>query len=294
VIAIIDVGGTNIKYGIINSTTEKYKILGKLKTNAHGQNFHIENRLDDVLQKIKKNFVISGIAISTAGIVDEKEGSIVYANNNIPNYNNTELKKKLKNKYHIPVSIENDVNSALLGELNFSNLKNVHSALMFTIGTGIGGALYINGDLYHGFSHSAGEVGYAIINGENIEDIASTTALVQNVQKRIKKNNIDGVWIFDQAINYNNKICIEEINKQISNLTYLISNYVALINPEYVILGGGIMEQIDYLKPKIIDKFKKINKNKLVVSNTKIKFASLGNLAGMLGAYIQYKNTIIK
>lgn len=288
-IAIIDIGGTSIKYGVMHPGDEKYKILGSIDTKPFERKFKMENRLDEVMNNILIEYEISGIAISTAGIVDQNTGKIIYANKNIPNYKGTELKKKLEETYQVPVSVENDVNSALLGELNYGDIKDVHSALMLTIGTGIGGALYINRGIYHGFTHSAGEVGYAIINEKNIEDIASTTALVKNVKKRLDNKVIDGKWVFDQAINYNNQVCIEEINHLITGLTYLISNYVSLLNPEVVILGGGIMEQIDYLKPLIYKKFKEINKNKLVVDHTKILFASLGNKAGILGAYSHYK-----
>lgn len=184
------------------------------------------------------------------------------------------------------------MNSALLGEVSYGSFNKVHSAIMLTIGTGVGGALYLNGGIYNGFSHSAGEVGYAIINDRNIEDIASTTALVRNVKARLGHEKVDGHWIFDQAINHENKVCTEEINSLVRSLVYLISNYVALFNPEVVILGGGIMEQSDYLRPIILDTFKNVNTNQLVVENTKIEFASLGNEAGMLGAYSHFKKTV--
>lgn len=273
----------------MDPVTEKHELLGNYDTNVIEPNFLMENRLNKIIEIIMEKNEITGIAISTAGIVDNIAGEIVYANKNIPNYKGTKLKDILEAEYDVPVSVENDVNSALLGELNFGRHKDVHSALMLTIGTGVGGALYINNSIYHGYSHSAGEVGYAIINDRNIEDIASTTALVRNVKSRLDVENINGRWIFDQAINHNNEICIEEINHLVSNLVHLISNYVSLINPEVVILGGGIMEQSDYLQPLIINKFREINTNKLVVGNTKIEFASLGNQAGILGAYSNFK-----
>lgn len=278
----------------MDPTTEKHKLLGHLDTNATELNFKMEDRLSTVLERISEETDIKGIGISTAGIVDSETGEIVYANKNIPNYKGTKLKEILEAKYNVPVSIENDVNSALLGEISYGLFKDVHSALMLTIGTGVGGALYLNGGIYHGFSHSAGEVGYAIINDRNIEDLASTTALVRNVKARLGRDDVDGRWIFDQAIHHANNICIEEINRLVKSLVYLISNYVAIFNPEYVILGGGIMEQSDYLRPLILEQFKSVNTNQLVVENTTIEFASLGNEAGMLGAYSHFKTQFNK
>lgn len=278
----------------MDPVSEKHQLLGHLDTNATELNFKMEDRLSTVLKRISEENDIKGIAISTAGIVDYETGEIVYANNNIPNYKGTKLKEILEARYNVPVSVENDVNSALLGEINYGLFKDVHSALMLTIGTGVGGAIYVNGGIYHGFSHSAGEVGYAIINDRNIEDLASTTALVRNVNARLGRDDVDGRWIFDQAIHHANNICIEEINRLIRSLVYLISNYVAVFNPEYVILGGGIMEQSEYLRPLILEQFKLVNTNQLVVENTTIEFASLGNEAGMLGAYSHFKTQFNK
>lgn len=289
-IIVIDIGGTTIKYGLVNSQSEEYELLGEIDTKTEVKNFRMENRLDQIIATVKKDYELSGIAISTAGIVNSSTGEILYANKNIPNYIGTNLKEYLEGKYDLKVSIENDVNAALLGELYFGKYHDVDSALMFTIGTGVGGALYLNNEIYHGFSHSAGEVGYSTMNGKNIEETASTKSLVNRVVKQLKDNKIDGRWIFEQAIEHKNPIAIKEINFMINELMNLVSNNVALINPELVILGGGIMEQVDYLKGPMIERFRAINKNTLTLKATRIEFASLGNKAGMLGAYVHFKN----
>lgn len=293
-IAAIDIGGTSIKFGVVDPTTDNFEYLGKIDTNTHLNDFKMEKRLDKVLDKILKNHSISGIAISTAGIVDAKKGTIVHANKNIPNYKGTPLKDILEEKYGVPVSVENDVNSALLGELTFGKFEGVNSAIMLTIGTGVGGAIYLNNEIYHGYSHSAGETGYSIVNGHRIEETASTTGLVKNVKRRLNDENIDGVWIFDQALNHNNEICIEEINRLIDELVQLIINFVSLLNPEVVILGGGIMEQVDYLKPLVQKRFNALYGNPFVAEHTTIDFASLGNQAGVLGAYSYFKKQNLK
>lgn len=290
-IIIIDIGGTTIKYGVIDPKTEDYQLLGELDTGTSQKSFRMEKRLEKVIDVVGKEYELKGIAISTAGVVDAETGRIVYANENIPNYKGTHLKEILEEQYKLPVTVENDVNSALLGELNYGELQDVHSALMLTIGTGVGGALYLNDSIYHGFSHSGGEVGYALMNDQNIEETASARALVERVSKQVD-DEVDGRWIFEQAIQYHHPIAIKEIDFMISEIMHLVSNYVALINPEVVIFGGGIMEQVDYLKPRMIKKFEEINTNQLVVGNTKIEFASLGNQAGMLGAYVHFKNRV--
>lgn len=290
-IVMIDIGGTNIKYGVINPITEDYQFLGERATETNEANFRMENRLVMIIDSLLDSYDIEGIAISTAGVVDAKAGEIIYANENIPNYKGTKLKEILEDRYQVTVTVENDVNSALLGELNFGDYENVHSALMLAIGTGVGGALYLRDEIHHGYSHSGGEIGYSLMNGINIEETASTTALVERVSKELGSDKIDGRWIFEQAIHHNNPLAIKEIDFLITEIIHLVNNFVALLNPEYVILGGGIMEQVDYLRPRMIKKFEEINQNKLVVKNTKIKFASLGNQAGMLGSYVHFKNS---
>lgn len=287
-VIIIDIGGTTIKYGVIDPKTEEYQLLGELPTGTEQADFRMEKRLEKVIAAVEKDYELEGIAISTAGVVDSETGKIVYANENIPNYKGTHLKEILEEQYKIPVTVENDVNAALLGELNYGELKNIHSALMLTIGTGVGGALYLNDEIYHGFSHSGGEVGYALMNGQNIERTASARALVKRVSQQVDAE-VDGRWIFEQAIEHQHPIAIKEIDFMISEIMHLVSNYVALMNPEVVIFGGGIMEQVEYLKPRMVEKFQEINANQLVVDNTKIEFASLGNKAGMLGAYAHFK-----
>lgn len=290
-ILMIDIGGTNIKYGVIDSGSENYELLGELATETEKENFRMEKRLEKIVDRVMEDYSLEGIAISTAGIVDEEKGKIVYANENIPNYKGTDLKGILEEQYKLPVTVENDVNSALLGEIHFGDYKNVHSALMITIGTGVGGALYLNNQIHHGFSHSGGEIGYSLINGKNIERLASTRALVDRVANELADDKVDGRWIFEQAIHEKNPLAIKEIDVLVNELAQLINNNVALLNPEYVILGGGIMEQVDYLKDRIIKKFEELNKNKLVANETKIEFASLGNKAGMLGAYVHFKES---
>ncbi|MDN6161617.1 MAG: ROK family protein, partial [Atopostipes sp.] len=134
-ILLIDIGGTNIKYGIMDSKTEKYQSLGELPTKTEVPEFRMEDRLKIIIDSIKESHCLTGIAISSAGIIDPLKGKIIYANKNIPNYKGTNLKRILEEKYKLPVTVENDVNSALLGELNYGDYQNVHSALMITIGT---------------------------------------------------------------------------------------------------------------------------------------------------------------
>lgn len=291
-IALIDIGGTQIKYGILNERIEKMTPLGKINTNTGEENFSLLTRIHYIIRKVKEKYSVSGIAISSAGVIEPEIGTVLYANANIPNYIGTKIKYELEKIYDVPCSVENDVNCALLGELHFGELQNIQNALMITIGTGVGGSIYLNGEVFHGQSFSAGEIGYSYLGNDNIESVASARALVNKVQQRMGDFTIDGFWVFEQA-KQGNIICIEEIDKFTDALVKIIINNISLLNPEVVILGGGIMEQKEYLSQKINQKFK-FYQNDYVRSRTIIHFATLGNQAGMLGAYQHFKEELSK
>lgn len=284
---VIDIGGTSIKYGVIN----KEGILIETNdrdTEAYKGGLSIIDKIKEIINEIRINNDISGICISTAGMVCPKEGKITYAGPTIPNYAGVEVKRILEEEFNLPCSVENDVNCAALGEFFDGAGKETNSMVCLTIGTGIGGAIIIEGKILHGFSNSAGEIGYMMINGEQIQNIASTTALVRNValRKGVDVKSIDGRYVLD---NYENGdlICKEEVEKLADNLALGISNIVYAVNPEVVVLGGGIMAREEIFKP-LIEKSLKKYLIESVYNNTRIEFAKLKNTAGMKGAFYNF------
>lgn len=285
----IDIGGTAIKYSIIKENGE-IVTMSQIDTEASNGGATILEKAKNIVRNYIAEHKAEGICVSTAGIVDPKEGKIVYASSLIPNYTGVEIKKELEKEFNIPCEVENDVNCAGLGEYWLGASKDSHSCACLTIGTGIGGCIIINGKIVHGFSNSAGEVGYMKINGTAFQDIAATSKLVEKVAERksINKEELNGKIIFDLAKDGDND-CIEEIDKMVDTLALGISYIVYVINPEVVVLGGGIMAQKDYLEKKI----KSALKDKLidrVYENIRVEFAQNQNNAGMLGALYNFKS----
>lgn len=287
----IDVGGTSIKYGLFKENGEVI-VKSNMDTEAK------EKGGPGILEKIKgivnlymSQNEISGVCVSTAGMVDSNKGKITFSLEHlIPNYTGTEIKKEIEETFKVPCEVENDVNCAGLGETWLGAGANAHSAVCLTIGTGIGGSIIINNQLMHGFSSSAGEVGYINIGGESFQELASTSSLVRRVAKlkNINYKDINGKVIFDLA-KKGDEVCIREINKMVKALAIGIANICYVVNPEVVILGGGIMAQKDYLKPKIEHVLKEELIEK-VYSNTRIEFAKMQNDAGMIGALENFLN----
>lgn len=285
----IDIGGTNIKYGVLN---EEGNVLfdGSRKTSVYEDGNDILEDIDNIICNLINEYQVEGVGVSTAGVVDDENGTIIHAGKTIPDYIGTDIKGFIEEKFSLKCEVENDVNSAALGEAFLGSGKEYKSIFCMTVGTGIGGAIILNNDIVRGASKSAGEVGYINVNGKPIQEIASTKILVENVAKRknIKTSDINGRIVFEEG-KRGDSICSEEIDKLVDNLTELISSVVYFLNPEVIILGGGIMEQKEFLEPKINTSLK-VKLPKAIFESTKIEFAKLGNRAGMIGALYNFIN----
>ncbi len=282
----VDIGGTTIKSGVFDTNGDIVEAYPLLKTNNASKEINIVSCLKQLIETSKSTYSLKGVAISTAGVVDPIKGEVIYAGYTIPDYTNTELKKIVEETYKLPCEVENDVNAACLGELWKGSLKGINEAICLTVGTGIGGAILQKGEIQHGVGYTAGEVGYLNINGQNYQDLASTSALVKKVND-MTSESLDGKVIFDRATK-GDIVCIEAIDEMVDNLSIGLVNMMYLLNPEVIVLGGGIMAQRAYLEPLIQKKIaEKIQADRF--NQTKIMFAILKNDAGMIGALYNFK-----
>ena len=313
----LDIGGTKTKYALLGEKGEILSTYEKDTQAQRGGSFILENvkgEIHRVLAEVKGNPMegaqadtkgdakaertteakieplLSGICISTAGMVDEIKGEIIHAGPQIPEYKGTKWKEEIERTFSIPCEVENDVKCAGLGEYSFGSGKGTSSMLCLTIGTGIGGSFILNGEVYHGTSHSAMEIGYMQIPGGMFQRMASTSALVKRVASR--KGEPEELWngkrIFEEVAK-EDKICLEELDRLCDALSIGLSNLCYAFNPECIVLGGGIMEQKDILLPKIWGHLQE-HLVPIVAENTRLLAASLGNRAGLLGAYVHFHN----
>ena len=313
----LDIGGTKTKYALLGEKGEILSTYEKDTEAQKGGSFILENvkgEIHRVLAELKGNPpegaqadtkgdakaertteakiepLLSGICISTAGMVDEIKGEIIHAGPQIPEYKGCKWKEEIERTFSIPCEVENDVKCAGLGEYSFGSGKGTSSMLCLTIGTGIGGSFILNGEVYHGTSHSAMEIGYMQIPGGMFQRMASTSALVKRVASR--KGEPEELWngkrIFEEVAK-EDKICLEELDRLCDALSIGLSNLCYAFNPECIVLGGGIMEQKDILLPKIWGHLQE-HLVPIVAENTRLLAASLGNRAGLLGAYVHFQN----
>lgn len=283
-VLVFDIGGTAIKYGLCDNGVMINN--DKTPTEASKGGEHIVELLLEIAGRYNG---FDAIGISTAGQVDAGSGSIKYANSNIPGYTGTKLREILENRFGVPVYVENDVNSAAMGEAIFGAGRGHKSFLCLTYGTGIGGAIIEDKKIYHGSSYSAAEFGAIVthadakLSGDDYFDgcyerYGSTTALVASAAAK-DPSLTNGYLIFNRS---NEPMVNEIIDNWIDEILLGLSSLIHIFNPSCVILGGGVMEQ-----PLIMSKIKERIDKFVMPSflNLEIVQAELGNSAGMLGAY---------
>lgn len=285
----IDIGGTAIKYGIIceDASIEQKKSMA---TEAWKGGPAILEKVTSIVEEMMEacEDKVSGICISTAGMVDTEKGSIFYSAPLIPDYAGTEFKKVLEGRFHIPCEVENDVNCAGLAEYKNGAAKGSKAALVLTIGTGIGGCIVLDGKVFHGFSNSACEVGYMHMDGSDFQTLGAASILTKKVAewKKEPEENWDGYHIFEEA-KKGDQLCIKAIEEMTDVLGKGIANICYVLNPEVVVLGGGIMAQEAFLKCRIENALKKYLVSS-IEEHTRIAFAENQNDAGMLGAFYHF------
>lgn len=286
----IDIGGTSIKYGIIREDAAFVETCATPTLAMEHGGPGIVRKVTQIIEKLSGRFTPAGICISTAGMVDCTAGKITYAAPLIPNYTGTEWKKLLEERFHLPCAVENDVNCAGLAEYYAGAARGSRISVCLTIGTGIGGAIIIDGKVFHGFSGSGCEVGYMHLPGGAFQDLGASSILSKKVAERkgIPIASVNGKYVFDQA-RCGDPVCMEAIDEMVDILGMGIANICYVINPEVVVLGGGIMVEKEYLGDRMRNSLERYLLPS-VAEHTRLAFAKNRNNAGMLGAFYHFKS----
>ncbi|MED3052045.1 sugar kinase [Bacillus thuringiensis] len=280
-----DIGGTQIKYGIVS---EIGRVL-KRKTVAieiHLGGEQIIQKLIYVSKKIMNEHTIAGIGISTTGIVDINKGIVTGGADHIPGYSTIPIIDRLQEILKVPVSIDNDVNCAAFGEKWNGSGREKENFIMLTLGTGIGGAIFIDGELYRGHSFSAGEWGNMLIEGKTFEEVASISGLIRLVRKYKGKGEWNGRTIFELYDKGDREVA-QAVGIFFKHLAIGISNLAYIFNPETIIIGGGITDRGNEFLKEVKEEISKYL-NQEIYNNCEIELAQNGNCAGMIGAIYHF------
>ena len=288
----IDIGGTTIKadlYDDFGTSLNQFKEIETIIDYDLGTN-QILNQVCDLIGEYILNYSIDGVGISTAGVVNANTGEIIYAGYTIPGYIGVNFTSEIEKRFGLSTFVENDVNCAALGELWKGQAKDKKNVVMVTIGTGIGGSIIVNGQIVNGFNYTAGEVGYIPVGNSDWQSKASTTALIHLYQKKSLKTNQTGRTFFTD-LSSGDKIAKETFEIFVENLTKGLLTISYLLNPEILILGGGILAKKDILLPEIQGSLaKNVMDNRFLPKN--VVAATLGNEAGRIGAVKNFLDRI--
>ena len=304
----IDVGGTNIKIALISN---KGEILysNTFPTRAEmGYVYTVSNikqAINDLMTETKSNKSnIESIGFGFPGQIDYKNG-VVRNSTNVPGWNNVGIAEIIKSEFGIPAFIDNDVRCATLGELKYGAGKGAENLVCITVGTGIGSGLVLNGKLVRGASNAAGEIGHIKLSMNDgplcgcgdfgcFEAYASGPSIVAMAEEYIKggkstmyremANGSDITpYIVSKAAEAGDAVAIQ-IFKQIGHYLGIgLSSVINLLNPEKVIIGGGISAAGDLLFNPIRET---INERAMKIARESVEIvpAELGNTAGVIGA----------
>jgi glucokinase len=306
----VDLGGTNIKFGIVS---QKGEILHKGILPAQvnmGRDAILHNINKAIEQSLafarKKKIKIKGIGIGAPGTVNLETGKIEGSCPNLPQMVNANLKKWISTYFELPISVDNDANLMALAESKFGSAKGYQDALCITLGTGIGGGIILDGKLFHGSNFAGAEFGHMTIcyNGRRcncggigcLEMYASAPAMVKNARWLLRKNrksiiheSIQGdvsrltTEIIFEAERKGDVLASDVINQACAYLGAGIASAINLLNPQIVVIGGGVSEGGNNFIQRI-EKEVKRRAFPTATKNLKIVKAKLGNKAGFIGA----------
>ena len=283
----LDIGGIAIKYGVAEKNGTLL-LQGKMPNEIRKKGVkHFTDRMIRFTEQLRQRFNLKGIAVSTAGVVDSDSGIVLDHSGFFPP--RTALRELLEQGCGLPCTVENDANAAALGEYWLGAGRGAKSLYCITLGTGIGGGAIINGQLIHGAAFCAGEVDHLRVERKGAwDEVVSTLALIGNVAKikGLPMTKLSGNIIFTMA-QAGDADAKAAIVNQMETLAAGITNICYVLNPERIIIGGGISAQADYLYP-LLDAALRKRLIPLVYESTILRFAVLKNDAGMIGALYNF------
>lgn len=276
----IDIGGTYIKWGVIDADGEILR-MGLLETKVEEG---VEYFLDQLYRLTQEHQEVLGVGICTAGIVDSRCGMVVGGIENIPYLKGLELRALLEKHTGKPVRVLNDVRAAALGENWMGAGKGCDNLFCITIGTGLGGALMEKGRLYEGAHFHAGEIGYMRYgpDGSCLEQGHSARALMQKAAVTLGEAALTPNAFFDLVAG-EDPDAVRIYGEWIDGLAQSLADILLITDPEKLIIGGGITERGPLLL-KPLEQAIQARLPQEMAGHFTVELAQCGNSAGMLGA----------
>ncbi len=306
----IDIGGTNIKFGLVDS---KGRVLFKEQRPTMADKgaeplMHLVTNIAESLlyNAAEEDCEVRWLGVGTPGAVESKTGKVIGESPNIEGWKGTVVGDILRERLNLPVFVDNDVNNVALAEHRFGAGVGFNSVICVALGTGVGGGLIIDGQLWRGGNHSAGEIGHIVINEEGpdcrcgnkgcLEAFCSSSAIVARARGKLQggltpafENVLDGsldnlnIRKLFTAARKGDAIALEVVNETARYLAIGLAGVVNLLNPDIVIIGGGVADGGGGFVEAVSGEIRKRAFGS-AVENLRVAKATLGNNAGFIGA----------
>lgn len=306
----IDLGGTFVKYGLVGEGGEIIE-KGKVPTPAGCRYAETMEVIVSAVRRLAKHgALVCGLGIGVPGVVDGVKG-IVRLSGNL-GWENKPLAEDMSERLGILAVLTNDANAAAFGEYACGAGSEYKSVVLLTLGTGVGSGIVLNGRLYEGSAGAGAELGHEVIRfgGEKcacgrrgcFEAYASATALIKQTKRAMEKdrqsmlwrlcggdiNNVNGKTVFDAAT-MGDAAAKRVVNNYLRYLSEGLANIANAFRPEAILIGGGISAQGESLTKPLQKRVDKLMLGHGAYAPVKIKTASLGNDAGLVGAAMLVK-----
>ena len=275
----IDLGGTKILIALVNRETGEVSAYVKKKTKKDkGPKNIIKKMLDGIEELLEESGVskdeISSIGVGAAGQVDRVNGILIGA----PNLDcyDLNIKQYIEEHFNIPVFLGNDVEIAAIGEMKFGAAKDYDDFVCVFVGTGVGSSIVKKGSIIYGATGTAGEIGHVIVdlNGRPcacgahgcLEAYASRSAIERRIEGALRKGRKSCILdyleggksitsgMIQKAIERDDELVIQCVTEAAEYLSGGLASVINFVNPKLIVLGGGLIEAVDFFYQKTIKK----------------------------------------
>ncbi|PWB75936.1 hypothetical protein C3F09_01360 [candidate division GN15 bacterium] len=312
VYAGIDIGGTNIKYGLVDA---RGKVLFKeqrptmVEKGAEPLMHLVANIAERLLyHAAEDDYDVKWLGVGTPGAVDGRTGKVISLSPNIDGWQGMEIGQILRERVNLPVYVDNDVNAMALAESRFGAAVGYKMVVCVAVGTGVGGGIVVDGKLWRGANHTAGEIGHMSINVNGpacrcgnkgcMEVYCSSAAMLTLAKAKwhneipptindVLDGSLDNLSIkkLFAAAKKEDETALSVINETAQLLGLGLAGVVNLLNPDIVVIGGGVADGGAGYVETVAAEIRKRSFS-TATENLRIARASLGNDAGFIGAGI--------
>jgi glucokinase len=302
----VDIGGTKVLGGVVDSAGD---VLAQTRRDTPADSpAETANRIIDVIKELSTAHPVDAVGIGAAGWIDADRSTVLFAPNLA--WRNEPLRDKVSQAVGLPVVVENDANVAAWAEFQFGAGRDAADSMaMFTIGTGIGGGIVINGDLVRGAHGIAAELGHVNMVPDGhpcgcgrrgcIEQYASGNALVRFAQAEARERPETAAQLLDlaggsvdalngptitQAARAGDAAALSAFKQVGGWLGIALADLVQLLDPQVIVIGGGVIEAGDLLLSPARASYEDELQQRGRLPVAEIRGALMGNLAGVVGA----------